>query len=199
MRFRSHGSHTIDTNLVNRPPEGGRPRSHLRSRCNCDMRIYHHTLVVSFGNLISQWILAESEDVMGARRMPWRRKPMKGAASRDSPGGGANVPRSRGARMGEPAAGHAAAPAPESIGCEEATRGTETSKYPEEEKSTEIPRVAASESGRCPNRRLRHRPGPLDLRCCGGRCPGAPDPGRGHKPERSRTAWEGRRHRVRAP
>ena len=28
------------------------------------------------------------------------------------------------------------------------TRGTETSKYPEEEKSTEIPPVAASERGR---------------------------------------------------
>ena len=163
----------IDTNLVNRPPRGGRPRSHLRSRCNCDMRIYHHTLVVSFGNLISQWILAESEDVMGARRMPWRRKPTKGAASRDSPGGGANVPRSRGARMGEPAAGHAAAPAPESIGCEEATRGTETSKYPEEEKSTEIPPVAASESGRCPNRRFRHSFRALGRRGCGGRRPGA--------------------------
>ena len=85
------------------------------------------------------------------------------------------------------------------IGGEEATRGTETSKYPEEEKSTEIPRVAASESGRCPNRRDRHSLGALARRCCGGRCPGAPDPGRGHKPERSRTAWEGRRHRVRAP
>ena len=33
------------------------------------------------------------------------------------------------------------------IGGEEATRGTETSKYPEEEKSTEIPVVAASETG----------------------------------------------------
>ena len=33
------------------------------------------------------------------------------------------------------------------IGCEEATGGTETSKYPEEEKSTEIPGVAASETG----------------------------------------------------
>jgi hypothetical protein len=31
---------------------------------------------------------------------------------------------------------------------EEPTRGTETSNYPEEEKSNEIPRVAASESGR---------------------------------------------------
>ena len=101
--------------------------------------------------------------------------------------------------MGEPGGSNVPPPAPESIGGEEATRGTETSKYPEEEKSTEIPLVAASERGRCPNRRLRHRLEPLDLRCCGGRCPGAPDPGRGHKPERSRTAWEGRRHRVRAP
>ena len=113
--------------------------------------------------------------------MPWRRKPTKGAASRDSPRGGANGLRSGGARMGEPAAGHAAAPQDEYIVLEEATRGTETSKYPEEEKSTEIPRVAASESGRCPNRRLRHRLEPLDLRCCGGRRPGAPGPGRGDK------------------
>ena len=30
---------------------------------------------------------------------------------------------------------------------EEETRGTETSKYPEEKKSTEIPLVAASERG----------------------------------------------------
>jgi hypothetical protein len=30
---------------------------------------------------------------------------------------------------------------------EERTRGTETSQYPEEEKSTEIPEVAASEPG----------------------------------------------------
>ena len=34
------------------------------------------------------------------------------------------------------------------IGVEKATRGTETSKYPEEEKETSIPQVAASEQGR---------------------------------------------------
>src|SRR4028119_1487025 len=34
----------------------------------------------------------------------------------------------------------------------ERTRGTETSQYPEEEESTEIPGVAASETGRRPNR-----------------------------------------------
>ena len=33
------------------------------------------------------------------------------------------------------------------IRCEEATGGTETSKYPEERKSTETPGVAASETG----------------------------------------------------
>ena len=36
----------------------------------------------------------------------------------------------------------------EYIGHEKATRGTETSKYPEEEKETSIPLVAASERGR---------------------------------------------------
>ena len=34
------------------------------------------------------------------------------------------------------------------IGIEKETRGTETSKYPEEEKETSIPQVAASERGR---------------------------------------------------
>ena len=34
----------------------------------------------------------------------------------------------------------------------ERTRGTETSQYPEEEKSTEMPGVAASETGPSPNR-----------------------------------------------
>ena len=36
---------------------------------------------------------------------------------------------------------------PEYIGAEKRTRRTETSKYPEEKKSTEIPLVAASERG----------------------------------------------------
>ena len=44
------------------------------------------------------------EDDTGARRMPWRREPTKGAESRDSPRGGAHGLRSGGARMGEPAA-----------------------------------------------------------------------------------------------
>ena len=38
------------------------------------------------------------------------------------------------------------------IGTEERTRGTETSKYPEEEKENSIPKVAASEQGRAQTR-----------------------------------------------
>ena len=36
---------------------------------------------------------------------------------------------------------------PNKIGVTEGTRGTETSKYPEEKKETSIPQVAASERG----------------------------------------------------
>jgi hypothetical protein len=49
--------------------------------------------------------------------------------------------------MGEPTGGNAPVPTPEHIGREEASGGTETSKYPEEKKATAIPRVAASEKG----------------------------------------------------
>ena len=90
--------------------------------------------------------------------------------------------------MGEPVGTHLPTPPAEHIGWEEATRGTETSKYPEEEKSNEIPLVVASERGPRTNR-------PLLLR---GRGCGA---GRRAvtNPRGSGTAWEGRRHRVRAP
>src|SRR5256885_8993615 len=49
--------------------------------------------------------------------------------------------------MGKPSAGNAALLPAEYIGGEEASRGTETSQYPEERKSTETPRVVASERG----------------------------------------------------
>ena len=49
--------------------------------------------------------------------------------------------------MGKPTGGHAPVPRAESIGTEEGTGGTETSKYPEEEKTKVIPSVAASERG----------------------------------------------------
>ena len=90
-------------------------------------------------------------------------------------------------------------PGPNQIGSEEATRGTETSKYPEEQKSTEIARVAASESApaqthaRASLRALLHavlwdRP-----------FPGPQTWGGVTKLRGSGTAWKGRPQRVRAP
>jgi len=49
--------------------------------------------------------------------------------------------------MGKPIQGHAWISPAEYIGGGRLTRGTDTSKYPKEEKSTEIPLVAASERG----------------------------------------------------
>ena len=90
--------------------------------------------------------------------------------------------------MGEPGGGHSPPPHAEHIGMAEATRGTETSKYPEEEKSNEIPLVVASERGPRANRRLLRR-----RRGCRTTHMAVTNP-RG-----SGTAWEGRRDRVRAP
>ena len=50
--------------------------------------------------------------------------------------------------MGQPTYGNAYVSYTESIGIEKETRGTETSKYPEEEKETSIFLVAASERER---------------------------------------------------
>jgi hypothetical protein len=49
--------------------------------------------------------------------------------------------------MGKPGESHVSSPSAEYIGGEEPTGRTETSKYPQEEKSNEIPPVAASERG----------------------------------------------------
>ena len=92
--------------------------------------------------------------------------------------------------MGEPGGGYAPPSAPESIGCARTTRGTETSKYPEEEKSTEIPRVAASESGPSPNLRTR-----IAWRRCGAGVAGpgavgAPDPPSSDKGRCERNGME---------
>ena len=57
--------------------------------------------------------------------------------------------------MGEPGWGNTQSLLPESIGQVEGTRGTETSKYPEEKKEKSILLVAASEEGRGQTERLR--------------------------------------------
>ena len=49
--------------------------------------------------------------------------------------------------MGKPTAGNAAVPPTEYIGGKERTEGSETSQYPQEEKTTVIPGVVASETG----------------------------------------------------
>ncbi len=49
--------------------------------------------------------------------------------------------------MGEPGSRHGLSPTAEHIGGVEGTRGSETSQYPQEEKTTVIPRVVASEIG----------------------------------------------------
>ena len=57
--------------------------------------------------------------------------------------------------MGKPGQGNAWSPMNESIVHEEGTRGSETSKYPEEKKENSIPLVVASEEGRGQTRGLR--------------------------------------------
>ena len=64
------------------------------------------------------------------------------------------------------------------------TRGTETSKYPQEEKTTVIPRVAASESGGAQTGAVKA-------------VPGLKDGDAGHALVR-RTAWKGRPEGVKA-
>ena len=58
--------------------------------------------------------------------------------------------------MGEPGGSNVPSLPDEYIVWLEGTRGTETSKYPEEEKETSIPLVAASERGRAQT--LEHAP-----------------------------------------
>ena len=125
--------------------------------------------------------------------MPWHGGPTKGAGSRDSPGGAALRRRSRGARMGEPDGRGSVTPKGG------ATGGTETSKYPEERKSTRDCGSSGERNRKGPNRRLRHSVRALRRRGCGRRDRGAHPPGGVRKPRASGSAWEGARDRVRAP
>ena len=90
--------------------------------------------------------------------------------------------------MGQPGGTHIPPSRAEHIGAARATGGTETSKYPEEQKSNEIPLVVASERGSRSNRQTLRR-----WRGCRASHRAVT------KPRGSGTAWEGRRDRVRAP
>jgi hypothetical protein len=79
--------------------------------------------------------------------MPRRQEPKKDVANDDTPRGAVSRLRSGDFRMGEPTCCHRHVPYSEYIAVRRQTRGTETSKYPEEEKTIVIPSVAASERG----------------------------------------------------
>ena len=74
--------------------------------------------------------------------MPRHVSAMKDVASCDKPRLAASKLRSGDVRMGKPTWSYIQVPE------REPTQGTETSKYLEEKKSNEIPKVAASEMGR---------------------------------------------------
>ena len=78
----------------------------------------------------------------GRRWIPRLPEAKKDVISCDKPRGGANGPRSADFRMGQPG-GHKPA-TNRRLG---RTGGTETSKYPQEEKTIVIPQVVASERG----------------------------------------------------
>ena len=80
--------------------------------------------------------------------MPRHETAMKDVVSCEKLRVGANNLRPGGIRMGQPGTGNAVSLPAEYIGRVERTQGTETSKYLQEEKSTEIFLVAASERER---------------------------------------------------
>ena len=72
---------------------------------------------------------------------------MKDVANCDMPRGAVSKRRSVDLRMGKPNGRNGPLSRTEYIGAEKLTRGSETSQYPEERKSTETPLVVASERG----------------------------------------------------
>lgn len=89
---------------------------------------------------------------MGVWWMPWQAVPMKDVWGRDRPRGAADRALIRGCPNGVTRrllwAGTAEF-------CAGGTQGSETSQYLQEEKSIEIPQVAASERGRAQTARIR--------------------------------------------
>lgn len=73
--------------------------------------------------------------------MSWHQEPMKDVGDRDRPRGVVNLAVIRGFPNGETRHpdNKGVSPASESIGCVEGTRGSETSQYPQEEKTIVIP------------------------------------------------------------
>ena len=79
--------------------------------------------------------------------MPGHLELKKDAPNGETRRGVVRAQRSVGIRMEESGISRDMSSMAEYIGHERATRGTETSKYPEEKKENSIPQVAASERG----------------------------------------------------
>ena len=71
--------------------------------------------------------------------MPWHMKSMKDVVSCDKPREGANNHKSGDFRMGQPIPSNVGILPSEYIGWRVATRGSDTSQYPQEQKTTVIP------------------------------------------------------------
>src|SRR5215213_7930410 len=98
--------------------------------------------------------------------------------------------------MGQPGRSDVRSRPPESIGRCEVSGGTETSQYPEEKESTEIPQVVVSERGVAQTRSV---PSLRALRVGGCRTRWRSPQGSRRWLGPSRTIWEGRPERVRVP
>ena len=107
--------------------------------------------------------------------MPWHEKAMKDVVSCDKPRVGANNLRPGDFRMGQPRTGNAVRLPAEYIGRVELTRGSETSQYPQEKRSTDIPRVVASERGTAQTVQTYGLQASF-VRCCGTLAGGFADP-----------------------
>ena len=89
----------------------------------------------------------EDQATKGLRRMPWYMAPKKDVTSCEKPRRGANILRPVDIRMRELSKSNILLLHNEQNSYARGTRGTETSKYPEEKKTKVIPRVVASEIG----------------------------------------------------
>jgi hypothetical protein len=104
------------------PSLGGRFTSPRPSVANLDKRIGCRSYAVVRGRVRSCKLYTATPMVCtlqatkGARWMPWRQEPMKGAVGSDSLGEPPSRLRSEGTRMGKPGWGHAQSSRAESIG-----------------------------------------------------------------------------------
>ena len=88
------------------------------------------------------------------RWMPWHRKPKKDVTSCEKLRGGANIRRSADIRMRELSRGNARLSPGEYIAWTKGTRGTETSKYPQEKKEKIDFLSSGERTGNRPNRQF---------------------------------------------